>query len=90
MRSSFAFIVTAPEGVLQACFDLKPGHCYGPGDVQVETGAGQLVAAHTLTVRATRLPTEVEFRELAARAATRTADDSPNQFKRLLNLLIPF
>ncbi|WP_216321884.1 hypothetical protein [Deinococcus aestuarii] len=27
--------------------------------------------------------------ELAARAATRTADDTPDPFRRLLNLLIP-
>lgn len=90
MRSSFAFIITAPEGTWRACFNLEPGRCYGPDDVRVEAGAVRVAGVHTLTVKATRLPSEAEFRELAARAATRTADDSPDPLQGLLNLLIPF
>ena len=88
--SSFLFVVLAPEGVWRARFELEPGRCYGPEDVRVECGAEEGCSPHTLTVEATVLPSEHEFRELAARAATRTADDSPDPFRRLLNLLIPF
>ncbi len=86
----FVFIITAPEGVLRARFDLEPGRCYLPCDVQVECGGEAVGSAHTLTVEATMLPSEDEFRDLAARAATRTADDTSNELRRLLNLLIPF
>lgn len=90
IRSPFVFIVTAPEGVWRACFLLEPGRCYGPEDVRVECGVEAGAAAHTLTVRAAVLPSEVDFKVLAARAATRTADDSPDPWRRLLNLLMPF
>lgn len=90
MLSPFVFVIVAPEGVWRACFYLEPGRCYGPRDVQVECGAQAGSFPHTLTVEATTLPSKDEFRELAARAATRTADDTPDQFRRLLNLLIPF
>lgn len=88
--SSFLFIVLAPEGVWRARFELEPGRCYGPEDVLLECGPEAGCSAHTLTVEATALPSEEEFRELAARAATRTADDSPDPFRQLLNLFIPF
>ncbi|WP_343216700.1 hypothetical protein [Deinococcus aestuarii] len=87
--SPFLFIVLAPEGVWRARFLLEPGRRYGPDDVRVEWGTEVLGCAHTLTVEATALPSEDEFRVLAARAATRTADDTPDLFRRLLNLLIP-
>lgn len=90
MPSPFVFTLVAPEGVWQAHFFLEPGQCYGPGDVTIEQGEGALPGPHTLTVTATHLPSEAEFRELAARAATRTADASPDPFLRLLHLLIPF
>lgn len=89
MRAPFLFIVSAPEGVLRAHFLLEPGRRYGPDDVQLACGAENL-CPHTLTVEATALPSEDEFRVLAARAATRTADDSPDPLRRWLNLLIPF
>lgn len=87
---SFVFILLAPEGVWRAHFELEPGRCYGPDDVFLECGAEAVHSPHTLTVEATTLPSEDEFRELAALAATRTADDSPDELRRLLNLLIPF
>lgn len=90
MPSPFVFTIVAPEGTWRARFALEPGRCYGPDDVQVEQGVTTGRCSHTLTVNATALPSEEEFRELAARAATRTADDSPDPFRRLLNLLIPF
>lgn len=90
MLSPFVFILVAPEGTLRARFELEPGRCSGPGDVQVHRGAEDLCSSHTLTVEATTLPSENEFRELAARAATRTADDSPDPLRQLLNLLMPF
>lgn len=90
MRFPFVFTIVAPEGTWRARFELEPGRCYGPDDVQVERGANMRRAPHTLTMNATTLPSEEEFRELAARAATRTADDSPDPFRQLLNLLIPF
>lgn len=86
----FVFTITAPEGTWRTCFELEPDHFYCPSDVQVETGEGPVAAAHTLTVTATQLPTGAEFREVAAHAATQAADDSPDPFQRLLNLLIPF
>lgn len=86
----FLFIVLAPEGVWRARFELEPGRRYEPDDVRLACGADEGCSPHTLTVEATVLPSEDEFRELAARAATRTADDSPDPFRRLLNLLIPF
>lgn len=86
----FVFIITAPEGVLCARFLLEPGRHYHLDDVQVERESCLVPHAHTLTVAATRLPLEDEFRGLAARAATRSADDSPGHLRRLLNLLIPF
>ncbi len=88
--SSFLFIVLAPEGVWRARFELEPGRCYGPDEVLLECGSEAGWSPHTLTVEATALPSEEEFREMAARAATRTADDSPDELRRLLNLLIPF
>lgn len=90
MPSPFVFTIVAPEGAWRAHFFLEPGQCYGPGDVTIEQGRGALPGPHTLTVTATHLPSEAEFRELAARAATRTADASPDPFLRLLHLLIPF
>lgn len=88
--SPFVFVLLAPEGVWRAHFELEPGRCYGPEDVRLECGTEAPGGAHTLTVQATALPSQDEFRELAARAATRTADDSPDELRRLLNLLIPF
>ncbi|WP_216322809.1 hypothetical protein [Deinococcus aestuarii] len=88
--SSFLFIVLAPEGVWRARFELEPGRCYRPDDVRLECGPKPGWSPHTLTVEATTLPSEDEFRVLAARAATRTADDTPDELRRLLNLLIPF
>ena len=90
MRSSFVFTIVAPEGVWHAHFNLEPGRCYGPSEVPVNHGAAALRSPHTLRVEATTLPSEEEFRELAARAATRTAAPSPNPLRQLLNLLIPF
>lgn len=90
MLSPFVFIITAPEGSLRARFELEPGRRYHPGDVQVEGAEEARCSAPRLTVEATTLPTEEEFRVLAARAATRRADDSPDQLRRWLNLLIPF
>ena len=90
MPSSFVFTLVAPEGAWRAHFSLEPGQCYGPGDVTIDQSGCALYGPHTLTVTATHLPSEAEFRELAARAATRTADDSPDPFLRLLRLLIPF
>lgn len=86
----FVFILLAPEGVWRARFELEPGRCYGPDDVLLECGTEPLCSPHTLTLETTALPSENEFRVLAARAATRTADDSPDKLRRLLNLLIPF
>lgn len=88
--SSFVFIVMAPEGIRRARFDLEPGRRYRPDDVRVDCGTEEVCSPHTLTVEATALPSEEAFRVLAARAATRTADDSPDDLRRLLNLLIPF
>lgn len=90
MLSPFVFTIVAPEGTWRAHFELEPGRCYGPDDVQVERGVNPGRCPHTLTVNAAALPSEQEFRELAARAATRTADTSPDPFLRLLHLLIPF
>lgn len=88
--SSFVFILRAPQGVWQARVKLEPGRCYSPDDMLLECGAQARCSAHTLTVEATALPSEEDFKILAARAATRTADDSPDELRRLLNLLIPF
>lgn len=88
--SSFLFIVLAPEGMRRARFELESGRCYGPDDVFLECGPQAECSPHTLTVEATTLPSEEEFRLLAARAATRTADDTPDELRRWLNLLIPF
>ncbi|GMA14258.1 hypothetical protein E5F05_02495 (plasmid) [Deinococcus metallilatus] len=90
MSSLFVFTIIAPEGALHAHFQLEPGCCSSPGDVQVEWGEGRVPHAHTLTVAATRLPSQMEFCELAAYAATKNANVSPNPLSQLLNLLIPF
>lgn len=86
----FLFTVIAPEGTLRAQVHLEPGRRYGPDDVQVAGGGDRSSPARRLTVRATRLPSEGDFRELAARAATRSANVPADPFLRLLNLLIPF
>ncbi len=88
--SLFVFAVIAPEGALHAHFELEPGRCYGPGDVQVERGAGGGPAPHRLTVTATCLPAEMDFRRMAARAATRSANVPQDPLLQLLHLLIPF
>lgn len=86
----FLFVLIAPEGTWRARFTLEPGRQYSPDEVQVERGACCASSAHTLTVNATHLPAEEDFRAFAARAATRSADDSPDEVRRLLNLLMPF
>lgn len=86
----FVFILRAPQGAWRARFELEPGRCYGPDDVRVEAGTGGGPCPHTLTVEATALPSEAEFRVLAARAATRSADDTADPLRRWLNVLIPF
>lgn len=86
----FVFILLAPEGALHTRLPLEPGRRYGPEDIRVERGEPPAAPAHRLTVTATCLPAEDEFRALAARAATRTADDSPDELRQLLRLLIPF
>lgn len=86
----FLFSIVAPEGTWRARFWLEPGRRYCANDVQVERGQATERSPHTLTLNMTALPSEAEFRELAARAATRTADDSPDPFRQLLNLFIPF
>ncbi len=90
VRSPFVFTIVAPEGVFQARFTLEAGRHYWPGEVQVERREDQGPHDHTLTVTATRLPSEDDFRELAARAATRSANPPLDPLGRVLFLLIPF
>lgn len=85
------FVCAAPEGVLAAQFRLQVDRVYQPGDVTVLTEAPQLDGdGQNLTVTCTKLPSDAEFRAMAASAATRAARVEVTPAGQWLKLLIPF
>ena len=88
--TTFTVTIIAPDGELSAVLTLVPGQRYRPDDIDVTSEPADVDAQRTLTVRASRLPTQEAFRVLAARAATRAADDTHDPARQLLNLLIPY
>lgn len=89
MPRRYCFCFVAPEGALTTEVTLEPNRVYRSDELTVRPGRPDDEHDGVMTVTGRQLPSEMEFRDLAARAATRAAMQA-DRVKSLVNALIPF
>ncbi|GGR23643.1 hypothetical protein [Deinococcus ruber] len=89
MAATFIFAVTAPEGAIHSCFEVKDDRQDTVTDVTIVLGAPSVSGAETLTLMMKRLPDDDTYRTLAAQAATNHAAVILDPLRRLIRSLIP-
>ena len=89
MTGTFEVVFRCQDGLWTTAAALEMNRHYRPEELIVTHDAFEGEGRSRLTVTGTRLLTEAEFRQLAARALTRSAARG-GALQDFVNLLIPF